>query len=475
MKDRYEDALENLNLVYRLKEQAEAARYQSELMLRGVRAVLDADSPDDLYQRMFSNFHDIVPYNICLILEQSEPGFMLCSSSTRQDIVGTRWAVGDMLRKVIGGKTIAMYNAPLHPQWCSVPLPDACQIKSLLFSPFLFKNDMAIIVFAHQQLGFYTQQHIQIATRYREFTEQTLLSVNARLQALESAQLKRDKARVEQSLIDSEKMASVGLLAAGVAHEINNPVGFISSNIEYLKQSVPTLAGFFQQLEGLFAASNDAERLRGLAACQQCYETEQIAGLITDIEDICNESDEGLQRVADITTSLKSFTRADPKTNDPFCVNQTINDTLPLVNPELKHHVKVNVSLNEVPTVLGSSRKLSQVLINLLVNAGQAIHSHGEINLSTDCHIDADGRKWVVITVADNGCGISQHAVDKIFQPFFTTKPVGQGTGLGLYISLAIMKSMGGDIQVVSRMNQGTTFSLFLPDEPSRLAQSGAS
>lgn len=475
MRERYENLLENLNLVYRLKEQAEAAQHQAELMLRGVRSVLDAESADDLYRRMFRNFHNLIPYDICLILEQSEPGYLLCTSATLEPVVGERWQIGEMLKKVISGDTLAMFNASMHPDWASVPLPASANLKSMLFSPFIIKDELAVIVFAHTELGFYTQEHVHIARRYREFTEQTLLSVSARLLALESEQLKRDKARVEQSLIASEKMASVGLLAAGVAHEINNPVGFVSSNIEYLKQSLPTLNEFTGHLNTLFSAADDASRLSALRQCRQWYQEHDVDQLLTDISDICAESDEGLQRVADITTSLKSFTRTDPKDNEAFCVNKTITDTLPLVRSELKHHVDIVQKLTEVPVVLGSPRKLGQVLINLLVNAGQAIASHGSITISTGTERDDAGLNWITISVADNGSGISPKVLDNIFQPFFTTKPVGLGTGLGLYISLTIMKTMGGDIKVTSVVNKGTTFTLYLPDQNTRQAQSGAS
>lgn len=336
-------------------------------------------------------------------------------------------------------------------------------ISSLLLTPFQVNEVDAVVVFARKEIGFYTQEHVQIADAHRAFTEQALLSVNARLLALESEQLRREKERAEQSLLMSEKMASVGLLAAGVAHEINNPVGFISSNISYLKLHIPELERFSTLLTRLFAAHSDDDIQAALDACKAWYESNHFPHLINDIRDICEESDEGLKRVADITTSLKSFTRADSSTEDStFDVNQCIEDTMPLVNPELKHHVTTQLTLTDVPEVQGSPRKLSQVMINLMVNAGQAIQSNGHIVISTRTVVEK-GEDTVVIKITDDGCGIKPADLETIFQPFYTTKPVGQGTGLGLYISLTIVESLGGKIWVESKLNRGTTFTIQLP------------
>lgn len=464
MNDKYEDVVENLNLVYRLKEQAQALHNQSELMLRGVRAVLDAEHPEALYQRMFDNFSQIIPHTTCLILEPFNATHLRCSFSTLPEIVDQQWEIGEMLTKVIGGKTLAMYNVARHPTWQDVPLARDTRIKSLLMSPFIVKDELSVIVFAHEELGFYTDEHVQIAKRYREFTEQTLLSVNARLLAMASEQLKKEKEQVEQSLIASEKMASVGLLAAGVAHEINNPVGFVASNIDYLKTSVPTLIDFCKNLEGAFEKGSQAD----WAALQAQYEQHQIPQLLDDICDICEESEEGLIRVANITTSLKSFTRTDVGEQEHFCVNRAIEDTLPLVNPELKHHVSIELTLNDIPPVVGSARKLSQVLINLMMNAGQAICGQGVIRIETTrvtSALPAPGgfSDQVIIRIEDNGPGMSKQVREQIFQPFYTTKPPGEGTGLGLYISMNIVEAMGGHISVESEENRGTVFTIRLP------------
>ena len=470
MKLDQEAILEQLNLVYRLKEQAETLEHRTRHMLKGLRNILEADNPANLYQRMFSHFHLLLPYDVCMVLEQDKPGFMQCRATTMQAVAGSSWEVGDIIKRVLHGHSVALFNINIHPDAQSLPFLKQAGLTSLLLSPFQVNEVDAVLVFAHKDIGFYTQEHVQIADEHRAFIEQALLSVNARLLAMESEQLRLDKERAEHSLLLSEKMASVGLLAAGVAHEINNPVGFISSNISYLKQFVPELETFTALLTAMFEAQTEEARDVALKACKNWYEENRFPHLIDDIRDICDESDEGLKRVADITTSLKSFTRADSGSDDgTFDVNQCIEDTMPLVHPELKHHVATQLTLTDVPEVCGSPRKLSQVLINLLVNAGQAIKQNGHITISTRSVIE-EAQELVVIKITDDGCGIPPAHLETIFQPFYTTKPVGEGTGLGLYISLTIIESLGGQIWVESKLNRGTTFTIQLPAAHSFLA-----
>lgn len=463
MKQDQEALREQLNLVYRLKEQAETLERRTRHMLAGMKDILEAKDADDLYIRMFSHFRTLLPYDVCMVLEQEEPGYMRCGAATLPSVRNTLWEVGDMLKRVLAGHSVALFNINVHPEITNLGFLQEAGVSSLLLSPFQVNEVDAVVVFARRDIGFYTQEHVQIADAHQAFTEQALLSVNARLQALESEQLRREKERAEQSLLMSEKMASVGLLAAGVAHEINNPVGFISSNISYLKQHIPELERFSTLLNRLFNARSELAIHDALEACKAWYDDNHFPHLIRDIRDICDESDEGLKRVADITTSLKSFTRADSSSEDStFDVNQCIEDTMPLVNPELKHHVTTQLTLTDVPAVQGSPRKLSQVIINLMVNAGQAIKNNGHIIVSTRT-ISENGKDTVVIKITDDGCGIKSADLETVFHPFYTTKPIGQGTGLGLYISLTIIESLGGRIWVESKLNRGTTFTIQLP------------
>lgn len=456
MNEKYEDLLEQLNLVYRLKEQAEQQQHQSDLMLKGMRAVLEAKSSSDLYQRMFDMFASIVPYELAFILEPDEPGFMRCTSSTLSLLQNIQWEVDSVLKKVATGSPTAIFDARRQPSAKQAFDQIEPDVKAIMYCPLQTPDKEAIIVFGHSQLGYYTQEHVALLERFRAYTTQTFLSVDARLQAMESEQLRRDKERAEASLLQTEKMASIGLLAAGVAHEINNPIGFVSSNISFLKEQVPQLQTLTTKLEALKADSND-----GLAEFINWYQENNIADMVEELSAICEESEDGINRVTNIVTSLKSFTHTNEQNaTRTLNVNQCIQDTLVLVSPELKHKANLNVELHETPNVLGDSHKLGQVLINLLVNAGHAITRSGEISIRTHFNSAIDR---VIIEVEDNGKGISSQALDKIFDPFFTTKKLGEGTGLGLYISFSIIEAMDGELSVKSKVNVGTCFTICLP------------
>lgn len=310
-------------------------------------------------------------------------------------------------------------------------------------------------------MGYYTQEYVEMANRYRTFTEQIAMGMQAKMMALETVRLKEEKAQVEKSLIDSEKMASLGLLAAGVAHEINNPIAFINSNIHFLKNIIPALLDMQGIVENLAKSESEEERaqLKNDAIAWQAQH--KLESLVDEINDICNESEDGLNRVTDIITSLRSFSHdADIPDDETIDVNDCVNHALRLVNSELKHRIKIHQELGDVLPIQGKTGKLNQVLVNLFVNAAQAMEEGDSLTIKS---FNETKSQSVVITVADTGCGIEQHALQKMFEPFYTTKPIGKGTGLGLYISFSIVEAMGGTISVDSEVNVGTTFTLSFP------------
>lgn len=285
------------------------------------------------------------------------------------------------------------------------------------------------------------------------------MGMQAKLMALETVRLKEEKARVEKSLIDSEKMASLGLLAAGVAHEINNPIAFINSNIHFLRNVLPALSQMQEIVLKLASSSSSEERAEIAEAAILWQSHNKIDSLSDEIADICGESEEGLNRVTDIITSLRSFSHdADIPAHETINVNDCIAHALRLVNSELKHRIKIQQHLNDVACIKGKTGKLNQVLVNLFVNAAQAMEDGDKLTISSY----EEGNN-TVITVKDTGCGIEKHALQKLFEPFYTTKPTGKGTGLGLYISFSIVEAMGGTIAVDSEVNVGTTFTLSFP------------
>ncbi|MFL1388135.1 ATP-binding protein [Pseudomonas tritici] len=279
--------------------------------------------------------------------------------------------------------------------------------------------------------------------------------VEQRTQAL---QLEIDERKhLESQLVQSEKLASLGQLAAGVAHEINNPVGFISSNLS-------TLDGYFTQLQQILDAYQRAEAL--IAPAEQ---RDQLKALRTDLEleflkeDIpilIKESKEGIGRVVQIVKDLKNFSRVDNDQTWQFAnLQQGIDSTLNIVASELKYKADVVKNYSALPEIECLASQLNQVVMNLVINAAQAMGpERGTITISNG----VDGEN-IWLEVADNGCGIAPDAVQKIFDPFFTTKPVGEGTGLGLSLSYGIVKKHRGDISVSSELGKGTKFRVVLP------------
>lgn len=283
--------------------------------------------------------------------------------------------------------------------------------------------------------------------------------LNQRNVQLENAN--RDLKETQVQLLQAEKMASVGQLAAGVAHEINNPVGFVSSNISTLCEYVATYQMLFTQLEVISNTQDEDQQRKALTEFKSLLTKHDMTFINDDITDLLNDSKEGLQRVADIVKGLKLFSRVDSDEMQQHSLNDCVRTTLAMVNNQLKYTCNVETHLGNIPNIAMNVGKISQVITNLLINAGQAIEStgqHGTITITTE----AVG-EFVKLYVKDTGCGIQPCHLDKLFNPFFTTKPEGQGTGLGLSISFGIAQEHGGTLSASSKEGEGSCFELALP------------
>ena len=267
-------------------------------------------------------------------------------------------------------------------------------------------------------------------------------------------------------LLQSEKMASIGQLAAGVAHEINNPVGFITSNLNSLAEYM----GDLKELLGLYdravrkAAGDD--RVPGLLSdareeIERFKEEIDLDFLIADIDDLIRQSLDGTDRVKRIVADLKDFSHVDRPELEYADINRGLESTLNIVWNELKYKAEVKKDYGELPPLLCYPRQLNQVFMNLLVNAAQAIEDRGVISIVTR-RVDSP-REGIEVVVSDTGCGMPPDVQKRIFEPFFTTKPVGKGTGLGLNVSYKIVQAHRGEIRVESEVGKGTTFRIFLP------------
>jgi signal transduction histidine kinase len=263
----------------------------------------------------------------------------------------------------------------------------------------------------------------------------------------------------QNQLLQSEKMAAIGQLAAGVAHEINNPVGFVNSNVGTLKTYTGKLLQLIDAYEAV-AAGGDPARLA------EMKRQADLDFLREDLPQLIQESQDGLGRVTRIVQDLKDFSHVDESSQQEADLNAGLESTLNVVWNEIKYKAEVIRQLGEVPLVPCVPAQINQVFMNILVNAAQAIETRGTITLRSGV---ANGHAW--FEIEDNGKGMPEEVRKRIFEPFFTTKPVGKGTGLGLSISYdIIVKKHGGSLDVSSTPRKGTCFRISLPLAPAASA-----
>lgn len=260
----------------------------------------------------------------------------------------------------------------------------------------------------------------------------------------------------QNQLLQSEKLASIGQLAAGVAHEINNPIGFVNSNLGSLEHYV---ADLIRLIEAYIQAEINGFSAQNLAAIAQIKSEVEFDFLRDDIRELVRESRDGLDRVKRIIQDLKDFSRVDQKPVwQSADINRCLESTLNVAANELKHKAEVIRDFGQIPEVECLASQINQVFLNMMVNAAQAIKERGTIRITTGSEND-----WVWIEFADTGSGIAPEHLHRVFEPFFTTKAVGKGTGLGLSLSYSIVARHNGRIEVESEVGEGATFRIWLP------------
>lgn len=266
----------------------------------------------------------------------------------------------------------------------------------------------------------------------------------------------------DAQILQQEKMASIGVLTAGIAHEINNPVSYISSNMEMLKENLRDIISYTQLLEyGVITQTKESDPKRRALEMDQIKQVQtrmQVEKLFSDSEKIMKESRQGLKRIKQITHDLGMFAHSDENKMISTDLNQEIQNTLNIVAHELRHKAEIVTQFEFVPPLNCYPQQLNQVFMNLLINASQAI-SEGDIIQIRTYYKD----RQIYVVIKDTGSGISPENLKKIFDPFFTTKPAGKGTGLGLYISYGIIEKHQGTLSVESTLDVGTTFTIKLP------------
>jgi signal transduction histidine kinase len=298
--------------------------------------------------------------------------------------------------------------------------------------------------------------------------EEGYIEVSSQIEA-KNKKLKTTLKRLEDTqtqMLQSEKMASIGQLAAGVAHEINNPTGFVSSNLKTLADYQEDISELIEKYHDLITKLDD-EQQQGtlsepiLAAADKLKQFEKdidVEFLMEDILDLIGDCREGTDRIKKIVIDLKDFAHPGDEKAQLSDINVGLESTLNVVNNEIKYKATVHKDFGDIPTVKVIPQQLNQVFMNILVNAAQAIEKKGDIHIKTRAV-----EQNVEITISDSGCGIAPDDLTKIFDPFFTTKDVGKGTGLGMNIAYNIVKKHNGTIEVESEPGKGTTFTICLP------------
>ncbi|TSA41270.1 MAG: two-component sensor histidine kinase [Betaproteobacteria bacterium] len=286
-------------------------------------------------------------------------------------------------------------------------------------------------------------QHKHVAlqeseARYKALAEELEQRVREQVQALDAAQ---------RQLYQAEKLASVGQLAAGVAHEINNPIGFIRSNLK-------TGRDYLERFKALAPLVQGGD----MGGVTVAWREGELEFVLNDFSQLLDESLAGADRVARIVADLKGFSNVDGAEEAMVDLNDNIRAAANMIAPGLPAGIELKLDLQPIPRLLCLPGHLNQVLINLLKNASQAIAGQGTVTVASDV---AEGH--IRIRVSDDGCGIPADTLRRVFDPFFTTRDVGAGTGLGLTVCRDIVQAHGGRIDVASAVGKGTTFSVYLP------------
>lgn len=296
---------------------------------------------------------------------------------------------------------------------------------------------------------FYTPQDSSVLYR----------SLNSAVRQLQKAECRQQHTslrlqHVETYLLHTERLASIGQLAAGVAHEINNPIGYVSSNLG-------TLSGYTRDMLKVIDAIDTTDSMDDLRRLKLNLEYDYIR---SDVEALVSESKEGIGRVKRLISALKDFSHVEGEDFRKVDLRNGIEATLNIANNEIKYKAEVVTIYGALPDVECNAAQINQVVLNLLINSAQAITDFGKITVRTG----AEG-PFVWLEVEDTGRGMEPAVADRIFEPFFTTKPLGQGTGLGLSLSYSIIENHHGRIDVFSTPGQGTRIRVWLPVVQSRL------
>ncbi len=310
------------------------------------------------------------------------------------------------------------------------------------------------------------QQEVVVRRTAQEllmFQQQQLEELNLELESRVTEEVGKNRQK-DQLLMQREKLASLGQLAAGVAHEINNPMGFIICNLSILSNYMDNILRFDRLVRERCADEPGPPVREGIAAARESLD---IGHILEDSFNLISESLEGAERVTRIVEELKSFSRVDLPEYEPMALDSCLKSALAVCHKELTAVATIRTEIEPAPEILCYPGQLNQLFLNLLVNAGQAIPPPGPGEIVLKCwHDDL----YLYASVSDSGSGIPEELRERIYEPFFTTRDVGEGSGLGLSIAAEIVKKHRGELLVESCVGQGSTFTVKLPRIPEETA-----
>lgn len=456
----HEQIQQNMLQLIEENQQLTSYRQANQLLLDAVGALLDSADATELQQKLLVLVQSVVPFEQAwLISERGEEAPMMRLVSVYPQAATPVAGDWQQLMPWLTEQVVNLFDTQQEPKWAQVHWPELQACRSLLVQPIDSAHHRYYLLLMHRQLAAFDSKHQEVIRQFSVFVAGLLDRIEVRHLLSENTTLRERQKRMEQSLIQAEKMASLGQLAAGIAHELNNPLGYILSNITTFRsyiQSYNQLIHLYRQL-----ATSSGQQASDLQdQINELYRKDDIEFMLEDSVELVHDSLEGAMRLRDIISSLRRFSHPDRGQLELLSINEVLESTVKIIWSELKNKVSLQYQLSEQPLMVNANpSQISQVFLNLLMNAAQAMDkTPAQIQISTEL---LNG--LVRIRICDNGCGMSPALQKRIFEPFYTTKDVGKGTGLGLSLSKAIIEEHQGQIDVDSTLGRGSCFSIMLP------------
>jgi signal transduction histidine kinase len=432
----------------------------NQLILRGLNTLLTLDNKQEIFLQFFDLLKDVIHFSQASILQLTEQQQVLVLASTLP-VTELSSVEQQQLLAFLPKDAANFFDVRSSSVWQQHFADRWPACTSLLIQPFHTSRAAYYLLLSDSQAGAFDARQQLLINQFVGFAASTMDRIETRQLLHQTEKLQQQHQQMRQSLIQSEKMASLGQLAAGVAHELNNPLGYLLSNISTFQAYLHTynqMIAAYQQLTDLDPATAAYPQL--LQQIRAEAQQQDLAYILTDSVELIHDSLEGAMRLRDIINSLRRFSHPDRGVMEQVSVNDILHSTVRMIFSEIKNKTTVQYQLAEsLPPVLANPSQLSQVFLNVVMNAAQAMTKKmGQIVITS-----RQFGTLVQLEISDNGAGIAPEHLSRIFDPFFTTKDVGKGTGLGLSLCKAIVDEHGGSIEVQSELGHGSTFLISFP------------